>query len=251
MLIIGSTAIKNFFPDFPRNPKDLDYVVDTASRVQGTNEDNKNSDNTEYLYNPIILKYQKDGYLKPELLLSLKISHLFHDINWFKHIFDVQFLISKGVQYNKEIVDELIPFWNDIHKKVKKSNLKMTKEDFFSNAINEDTLQHDYIHTLINPIPMYTLLLKDGQEVELDENKWHNLSYEDKTKVVYEETAVMAWERYKNNHWREGYKLQLKDNIIKHFPPYIAMFAIENYRNLETVKVNYRELINKNYKYEH
>ena len=96
MLIIGSTAIKNFFPDFPRNPKDLDYVVD--------NEDNKNSDNTEYLYNPIILKYQKDGYLKPELILSLKISHLFHDINWFKHIFDVQFLISKGIQYNKEIV---------------------------------------------------------------------------------------------------------------------------------------------------
>ena len=243
MLVIGSTAIKNFFPDFPRNPKDLDYVVD--------NEDNKNSDNTEYLYNPIILKYQKDGYLKPELLLSLKISHLFHDINWFKHIFDVQFLISKGIQYNKEIVDELIPFWNDIHKKVKKSNLMLTKEDFFSNAINEDTLQHDYIHTLINPIPMYTLLLKDGAEVELDENKWHNLSYEDKTKVVYEETAVMAWERYKNNHWREGYKLQLKDNIIKHFPPYIAMFAIENYRNLETVKVNYREIINKNYKYEH
>jgi hypothetical protein len=176
MLIIGSTAIKNFFPDFPRNPKDLDYVVDK--------EDNKNSDNTEYLYNPIILKYQNDGYLKPELLLSLKISHLFHDINWFKHIFDVQFLLSKGIQYNKEIVDELIPFWNDLHKKVKKSNLTQSKEDFFSNAVNEDTLQHDYIHTLINPIPMYTLLLKDGAEVELDENKWHNLSYEDKTKVV-------------------------------------------------------------------
>jgi hypothetical protein len=98
---------------------------------------------------------------------------------------------------------------------------------------------------------MYTLLLKDDAEVELDENKWYNLSYEDKTKVVYEETAVMAWERYKNNHWREAYKLQLKDNIIKHFPPYIAMFAIENYRNLETAKVNYREIINKNYKYEH
>jgi hypothetical protein len=29
------------------------------------------------------------------------------------------------------------------------------------------------------------------------------------------------------------------------------MFAIENYRNLETTKVNYREIINKNYKYEH
>lgn len=243
MLVIGSTAIKNYFPDFPRNPKDLDYVID--------NQDTKNSEGVEYLYNPIILKYQNSGYLKPELLLTLKISHLFHDINWFKHIYDVQFLLDKGVKYNEDILNELIPFWNDIHKKIKKSNLKLSKEDFFDNAVNEDYDQHDYIHTLINPIPMYTLLLKDGAEVELDENKWYKLSYEDKSKVVYEETAVMAWERYKHNHWREGYKLQLKDNIIKHFPPYIAMFAILNYKNLETPKVNYRELINKNYKYEH
>jgi hypothetical protein len=92
---------------------------------------------------------------------------------------------------------------------------------------------------------MYTLLLKDGAEVELDESKWHNMSNEDKRKVVFEETAVMSWERYKNNHWREAYKIQLKDNIIKHFPPYIAMFAIENYRTLETPTINYRELINK------
>lgn len=243
MLIIGSSAIKNYFPDFNRKPKDIDYVVEDSTNYE-------NSKGVEYLSNPIILKYQKDGYLKPELLLSLKISHLFHDINWFKHVYDVQFLLSKGIKYKKDIIDELIPYWNETHTKIRKSNLMLTKEDFFTNAVNKDTDQHDYLHTLINPIPMYTLLLKDGAEVELDENKWNVLSNEDKAKVVYEETAVMAWERYDDIHWREAYKIQLKDNIIKHFPSYIAMYAIENYRTLETPKVNYRELINNKLKNE-
>ena len=238
MLIIGSTAIKNYFPDFNRTPKDLDYAVEDSTEF-------RNANGVEYLSNPIILKHQKEGFLSPDLMLSLKISHLFHDINWYKHIYDVQFLLSKGIKYNKELINELITFWNSTHKKIRKSNLMLTKKDFFDNAVNEDTEQHDFLHTLINPIPMYTLLLKDGAEVELDESKWHNMSNEDKRKVVFEETAVMSWERYKNNHWREAYKIQLKDNIIKHFPPYIAMFAIENYRTLETPSINYRELINK------
>lgn len=236
MLIIGSTALKHYFPDFKRVPKDLDYVVESK-------KGHKNTPGVEYLENPIILKYQQDGYLKPELLLSLKISHLFHDINWFKHIFDIHFLLSKGIKYNMDIINELIPYWETTHKKIKRSNLIMSKESFFTNNVNEDTDQHDYLHTLINPIPMYTLLLKDGADVELDENKWYGLSHEQKCDVVFEETAVMAYERYQITHYREAYRLQLKDNIIKHFPKYIAMFAIENYPNLEKPKFNYREQI--------
>ena len=168
MLIIGSTAIKNYFPDFNRTPKDLDYAVEDSTEF-------RNANGVEYLSNPIILKHQKEGFLSPDLMLSLKISHLFHDINWYKHIYDVQFLLSKGIKYNKELINELIPFWNSTHKKIRKSNLMLTKKDFFDNAVNEDTEQHDFLHTLINPIPMYTLLLKDDAEVELDESKWHNM----------------------------------------------------------------------------
>ena len=28
MILIGSKAIKYWFPDFPRDPKDTDYIVD-------------------------------------------------------------------------------------------------------------------------------------------------------------------------------------------------------------------------------
>lgn len=236
MLIIGSTALKHYFPDFPREPKDLDIAVPTEKGY-------KNGKGIEYLYNPIITKYQYEGYLKPELLLSLKTSHLFFNLNWEKHLYDVQFLLNKGVKYDVKIVDELFKFWEEYLPKVRRSQLEMNKESFFTNAVNEDTEQHDYLHTLINPVPMYTLLLKDGAEVELDEIKWNKLTFEQKCNVVFEETAVMAYERYPKLNYRRAYSIQLKDNIIKHFPHYIALFAIENYPKLEKPKFNYIEQI--------
>lgn len=245
MLIIGSTALKYHYPDFKRNPGDFDIV---GGRDRFTLEDLSKQWGdlkVEHLHNPVILKYQEYGYIKPELLLSLKISHLFWDINWFKHMFDIQFLLSKGVKYDLKLINELIEFWKTQHKNIRRSNLESGKEDFFTNAVNVDENEHDYLHTLINPTPMYTLLLKEGCEVELDESKFHAMTFEQKCDVVFEETAVMAWERYKKNHFREAYKLQLKDNIMKHFPQYIALFAIENYRELERPKYNYREKINK------
>lgn len=233
-LIIGSTAIKHYYPDFPREPKDIDIVVLEKQKREG---------DTEYLENPIILKYQENGYLKPNLLLSLKISHLFWDINWGKHLFDVQFLLSKGCKYDLDLISELRSFWDSFLPKIRRSRLEMNKEQFFTNGVNEDTEQHDYLHTLLNPTPMYTKLLRDNCEVELDESKWYNLSFEEKCDVVFEETAVMSFERYKTTDYRIAYKRQLKDNIIKHFPFYIAIFSIENYRNLEKLKYNFKTKI--------
>lgn len=230
-LIIGSTAIKHYYPDFPREPKDIDIAV---------LEKQKRNGETEYLKNPIIFKYQDSGVLKPDLMLSLKISHLFWDINWDKHLYDVQFLLNKGCKYDLDLIYELRSFWDSFLPKIRRSVLEMNKEDFFTNNVNESVEQHDYLHTLLESTPSYTKLLKEGCEVELDESKWYNLSFEEKVDVVFEETAVMAFERYKTIDYRIAYKRQLKDNIIKHFPFYIAIFAIENYINLEKPKYNFK-----------
>ena len=230
-LIIGSTAIRHYFPDFNRNPKDIDVAVLKDKPREG---------NKEFLVNPVILKYQESGYLEPNLLLSLKISHLFWDINWDKHLYDVQFLLSKGCKYDLGLIQELRIFWDSYLPKVRRSRLEMNKEDFFTNNVNEDVEQHDYLHTLLADIPAYTKLLREGCEVELDENKWHALSLEEKCDVVFEETAVMAFERYKTVDYRVAYKRQLKDNIIKHFPFYITIWSIENYKNLEKPKFNFK-----------
>lgn len=64
MIIIGSTAIKHWFPDFPREPKDVDYATN-GDKVVSTRE-------IEYLPNPVILKYTRGGrYLEPDLLLNV------------------------------------------------------------------------------------------------------------------------------------------------------------------------------------
>jgi hypothetical protein len=233
-LIIGSTAIKHYYPDFSREPKDVDIVVLEQKSREGVKE---------YLVNPVILKYQNSGYLNPNLLLSLKISHLFWDINWEKHLFDVQFLLGKGCKYDLSLISELKFFWDSFLPKIRRSNLEMNKEQFFTNGVNETTEQHDYLHTLLNPTPAYTKILKEGCEVELDESKWKNLSFDEKHDVVFEETSVMSWERYKRTDYRVAYKKQLKDNIIKHFPLYISLWAIENYKNLERPKYNFKTKI--------
>ena len=90
-LIIGSTAMRHHFPDFNRSPKDLDIAVEDSSSFTSTK-------GVEYLGNPILFKYVPEGqeYIDPNMLLSLKMSHLFFDINWAKHMWDVQFLLNKG-----------------------------------------------------------------------------------------------------------------------------------------------------------
>lgn len=236
MLIIGSTAIKHYFEDFPRQPKDLDYVVENRSKF-------KRESGIEYLENPVILKYQKEGYLFPELMISLKVSHLLWDINWEKHMFDVQFLLKKGFKWDLELVRELRIYWNENLPKVRRSKLEQSKEDFFTNNVNMDTDEHDFIHTILAEIPAYTKILKDDCEVELDENKWNALDFNTKCDVVQEEAYVMSFERWKHIDYRVGYRRQLIQNIQKHYPEFIAFFAIENYVNLEKPKFNYLKKI--------
>jgi hypothetical protein len=237
-ILIGSCRLKELYPEFNRTPKDVDFAVDV----------DKKSDipRVEYLYNPILCDWVGDGEVDGDTLLTLKVSHLFWDNNWEKHLWDCHFILDKGHKIHYDLLDKLIEFWTDYLPKIRRSDLAMTKESFFTNAVNEDTDQHDYLHTLLNPVPMFTKLLKDGSEVELDPSKWETLSFEEKKAVVFEETAVMAFERYPNLYYKKAFIRQLKDNIIKHFPFYIALFAIINYRQLYNPSINFIKTIQEN-----
>lgn len=237
-LIIGSTALKHWFPeDYPREPKDLDIVVESTEGFD-------KQPGIEYLLNPVILKYQDSGYIDPSLLLTLKLSHMFWDNNWEKHMYDIQFLVSKGYKHNDKIFKELFLYWKETLPKVRRTNTNMSAKEFFTNAINKNPDEHDKLHKIINPVPMYTKLLMDGYEVKFDKSKWDALSWEDKAETVREETYVMAYERYKNLYYKKGFEIQLKENIMKHFSKYISKFAILNYKELVTPKYNYINKIN-------
>lgn len=240
-ILIGSTAIKHWFSDFSREPKDTDYIVDadiaTVNRVE----------NTEYLPNKVLMDlYNGTGkmILEPDHLCTLKASHLCWDINWNKHMFDLQFLLKKGCKIDTNLFFTLYKYWNTYHSKNKRSDLKMTKEDFFDNAINYNENQHDDIHKILNPIPIYTLVLKDGAEVELDENKFIQLSHEQKINFVREEVMVMAWERYRTMQYRVAFDKMLKKFIINHCPLFALLFTLENYIEITKINNNYIKQIN-------
>ena len=73
-VIIGSTALRYWYPEFPRDPSDIDTVVEDLSGK-------KNSKGLEYHLNPVILSYEDGVYAKPSTILTLKLSHMFWDIN--------------------------------------------------------------------------------------------------------------------------------------------------------------------------
>lgn len=230
MILIGSSAIKHWFSDFKRIPKDIDWI---SEKNDSKIIDGKRN---EYLVNDIFKDYSHP-ILLPNDLYTLKMSHLFWDINWEKHLFDVQFLKSKGCILDKELFYKLYNYWNTIHPKNKRSVLNMSAKDFFDNALKSE-ISHDFIHTLLKDVPTYTKILKDGAEVEVDENKFNLLSFEDKCSLVEEEVMVMAYERYKVDY-RHAYSKMLKKFIISHAPLWEAIFIIENYVELHKAKYNY------------
>lgn len=234
MILIGSSAIKEWFPDFPREPKDKDYIGKGTSTKE-----------IEYHPNPVIeeyYKYHSISMLFPNDLYTLKISHMFWNINWEKHMFDIQFLKKKGCILNKDLFYQLYEFFNEYHGKNKRSDLKMSADKFFDNAVKCE-YEHDYIHTLLNPTPTFNKILKDGEEVDVSEEKFNLLSHKEKCNLVEEEVMVMAWERYKHLDFRVAYTHMLKKFIISHAPIWEALFIIENYIELHKPKFNYFKTI--------
>lgn len=226
MILIGSTVLYKHFRD-SRKPKDTDYAVSTPC--------NKKEPGIEYLYNPVLHKYEKNDEISLNNLLTLKISHLFWETGWDKHMWDVQTLLKHGCEIQWDFYREMRDFWNTHLPKIRRSNLNQTKDKFFTNAVNKDVNEHDELHYKLAKVPMFTRILKDGSEVEVDSDKFLALTFEEKCKVVEEETTVMAIERYSGKiPFRSAYRKQLKDNIIKHFPEQIALFAIVNYIKLFT-----------------
>ena len=230
MLLIGSSAIKHHYPDFNRIPKDIDYAV--PNRMQGHR-------GLEYLYNPII--GNMDGVASPDVLYTLKISHVIGwDIKWERHMHDIYFLKSKGCKIDLDLFNSLYDFWNKEHSENKRSQLDMTAAEFFNNALKTP---HDYYHTLLNPVPVYTKVLKDGAEVDVSEEKFNNLPFDDKLDLAREEVMVMAYERYKKDDYRVAYSKMMKKFIITHAPIWFAIFIIQNMDILHKPMFNYIKTI--------
>lgn len=250
-MIIGSTCIKHWFPDFPREPKDIDYITSQQFPVEESSYFTRDTNlKIEILDNPVLQSYvlNEHGhipkYCPKDALYTLKLSHSFWSLDngsWEKHMWDIQWLKDKGCVLIEPLFYELYLHWCTFHGSNKRSNLEMNSEQFFDNAVNfpvsHDTLhemliQHEYFNN--QQAPTYTLILKDNCEVDVDEKKYNQLTELQKYNLVFEEVAVMAHERYNKVLYKKAYNIMLKKFIISHAPLWEAMWIIQNHKLLLT-----------------
>ena len=243
-LIYGSTAIKYHFPNYEREPHDLDII---------TREDNKlhldisGCKRIEQYYLPefeYIFENNRDElYVDPDFLYTIKISHLSWDINWDKHMKAAIFLEEQGCKLDTALYTSLMQAWQRVHgKKSVKMNVK--NSDFFKENIYRK-FNHEYLH---EQFAFYDRPLNERIRMDLDsplcsEELWNQLSTEDKMKCSLEEIYVLAAERYifvqdPERSWKLEHAVvkTLKNMITSTTSGWFNLFLKENFNLLRTAR---------------
>ena len=230
MLIVGSKALKFYFPNFKRVVKDIDIIgysddVNTLcdllcptevkkgkNTVLLRNITNKtdifNTDNVEVLLadNSISLrKYmQYDNerlFASPEVLFSLKKSHIHFPIKFEKHIEDYSFLYNhfNGVDFLSDVTEINFKEAEERLGKLKTPSLNKTVKEFFgqSDGYVKSYFIHDDIHRVMAHYdkPLYEMMQVDKKLAKCEKDMWNLLTFEDKCKCVLEEAYVISLER--------------------------------------------------------
>lgn len=231
-LIIGSTAIKYWFPDFKREPKDIDYISPVSLRTR----------EKENLWIPefkeLLFRNKDSQYLDPELLLTLKSSHFGYNNQWEKHRDDILFLKRKGLSMDEELYKILSRGWKrEFGTKWAKLGNKSAK-DFFDDAVERKYI-HDDIHeaVAIYDKPLYFQILESENSVKCLEEKFEKLSAEDKIWLVKEEVWVTSLERYLipsnfTHSEKLGYAKSLKKLTTSMSSGWFKQFIISNFDKL-------------------
>ena len=201
--IIGSYAICKYIPSFRKGEiKDIDAVYSKQSEVK-----NIEAEFPEMAYDlnqmPLnlidsIMENSIENNI-PTLnnLYTLKLSHVFWPIHHQKTIRDIIFLQRNGCEVNLELFDSLKKYWKDVHGGKDFLTLNKNKDDFFDDFVKKK-VDHDLIHEWVSRYskPLYTMCLKDGQEVLLSWDKFNKLSHEDRVHMIREEIMTIGIERF-------------------------------------------------------
>lgn len=276
LVLIGSTAAKHWYEDF-RTPNDLDYHSDKeitfaqdfllAGKSAVRDFDTTTAPWSTPVVRPDVFVDERLGQwdwghvAKPEELYTMKVSHAFWEIgdgqqgvrNWNKHMSDVIFYQRKGIKFERELYDILLPIWKDIHAR-KRTSLAQNKDNFFKDAVKR-IYDHDSIHDSIayGDHPLYEDILVPGEQVMVDSTKFFAMDYETQLRLVREEVYATALERIliPNNYGGSpsaAYSWALRRTITSLFKNEWALFVVLNYDRLARPDCDYkqRHLDNKN-----
>ena len=230
MLIVGSKALKFHFPNFKREVKDIDIIgysddVNTLCNLLCPTEVKKgkntvllknitnktglfDTDNVEVLLadNSISLrKYmQYDSvslFASPEVLFSLKKSHIHFPIKFEKHIGDYSFLYGhfKGIDYLDDLTKINFKETEERLGKLKTPSLNKSVDKFFGQSTEfvKSYFVHDDIHKVMAHYekPLYEKMVVEKTSALCDKKLWTIFPYEHKCQCVLEEAYVIALER--------------------------------------------------------
>lgn len=235
-ILVGSAALKEIFPDF-RDPKDVDIMSDENVKVS------KGVD----LYIPKTLSlsdYFDKRLPSIDQLYTIKISHIFWNNRFDKHISDIRYLQRKGAKLNPELYNAFYKEWEALYGK-KKANLNVSAEDFFQNTVTR-IYEHDSIHQSVayHDKPLFNKILKDGEEVMVDKSKFFAMSHEEKLELVREEVYATALERLVipseyTYHPRAAYWWALTKTITSFSKGWFPLFIVENIDELWKPDIDY------------
>lgn len=239
-LIFGSTAIKYWYPDFPREPEDIDVLVDKPNNKEFYYHESEIIDNIlhEYYCSPStdmirIMNIDKQ-YVDPDILYTIKVSHSFWYINWDKTIFDIMFLKDKGCKLNLRLFRLLYKDWELIHGK-KHVNMNKPCDEFFTERVTRK-YDHDYLHEYFKfrKVPYHTRIRPNLDNAWCSEDLFNNLTHTEKIECALEEIYVIAVERYGlNGIPPKTAKYKAIKAVVTHITKgWFPLFIIENLKEI-------------------
>lgn len=138
----------------------------------------------------------------PSMQFSIKLAHIYHPINWEKHI--LQFSHLNRAMGGSDLVPGITKVRaaeTEAHfgKLRTPSLMKANKETFFLDNIEKiRVFDHDEIHRVMAyewNTPMFRKVQLDPSQVRCYRDMWEKMTYEDKCSCVLEEAFVIALER--------------------------------------------------------
>lgn len=190
-IVIGSTAIRHHFEDFPREPKDVDVFA----------QDGEPFIEDRYFHSKMLgYWYTKPTrFATPDELYTIKLSHSFWELpngSWNKHMADLMFLKEKGCQVIEPLYKLLYEIWEEKHG-AKRMDLNQDASDFFDDAVRRK-YNHDSVHYSVAYTPgrpLYETVMADGESVKTDMKKVWAMPFGQCVRLFREEVYATALER--------------------------------------------------------
>lgn len=216
MYLFGSKLIKKYFPDF-REPNDTDWVTNDQSKLKPSKIGEE-----EYYYIP----NSPDREMTPDEIYTVKVSHAIYDIHWRKTMSDIRFLQIKGCKIIPDFLQSLRTHWELIHGVQVRTDFEVEPGDFFEDRVRRK-LNHDELHQILNPAPTYLKIIDNG--VNPNSDKYYNLTQDERKEVLFEESFVIAIERFCKSNDRMAYQVAQQTLVTRLHPVWLADEIIKNW----------------------